>query len=82
VKKLFLAIIVLCFLMIGCAAWQKAVNEVTPTQQTQMQATIAPATAAIPQPYQLPAAVIGGWLACILFNLGKDWWDKKTNPKV
>ena len=77
-SRIVLLLVFVVFLVSGCAAWTKAVNEVTPEQQAQMQANLAPIAPFIPQPYQAPALVVAGWLACVGYNLGKNWWSKKT----
>ena len=84
-KKLQLALFVVMIALgiTGCATLKKAASEVTPQQQAQMQSTLAPAAAAIPQPYSIPAAAllpVLGWVACVMTNATKDWWKKKTTP--
>ena len=80
-KKLHLILLIafFCISIAGCAALQKAASEVTPEQQTQMTNQIATTAGPfIPQPYQIPATLIAGYLACIGYN----WFKDKTKPKV
>jgi hypothetical protein len=76
-KKQIVLFTILLFVLIGCAGLKQAANEVTPAQQAQMTATVQAATPFIPAPYQIPAATVIGYLACVAYN----YWKDKTTPK-
>ncbi|MFH1318881.1 MAG: hypothetical protein ABIH71_07685 [Candidatus Omnitrophota bacterium] len=77
--KLVFLIMLLGMCAAGCASLKKAMFDVTPEQQAQVQPGVSVAvTPFIPQPYQIPATALAGWLACVGFN----WFKEKTKPKV
>jgi hypothetical protein len=77
--KLLFFVILLCVGVAGCASLKKAMSDVTPEQQSQMTQQIATTAGPwIPQPYQIPATAILGWLACVGYN----WFKEKTKPKA
>lgn len=73
--KLLILAIFICIGVAGCASLQKAMSETTSEQQQQISNTVAPY---IPQPYQIPASVLGGYLIAVAYN----WFKDKTKPKA
>jgi hypothetical protein len=71
-RMLFFAVAI-CAALYGCASLKKAIGDVTPEQQAQMQNQIASTAGPfIPQPYQIPATALLGWVACVGYNWFKD----------
>ncbi len=77
--KLLLLMLLVFLMVVGCASLKKAVSDVTPEQQVQMQSVLATtAGPLIPTPYQSPITALAGWLACVGYN----WFKVKTRAKV
>lgn len=76
--KKTLPLIILCLSLYGCSTLTRLNSEVTPQAVQSSQETVAATTAPyIPQPYQLPVAILGGYLLA----LGRQYWKDKTQPK-
>lgn len=65
-----LVLVLVVFLVSGCAAWKTAVSQVTPEQQAQIQGVLTPIAAAAPVPYNIPATAAVGAAAFFIAALG------------
>ena len=68
--SLLTILVLVVFLVAGCAAWKTAVSQVTPEQQTQIQGVLTPIAAAAPVPYNIPATAAVGAVAFFIAALG------------